>query len=116
VGEWKVFPEKKIPFYPVDWGRTKELVSRTPPEGAAKSERVMVKITEYLPGYVHEFHSHPQEEIILVLEGKGFSETKAEKKEIGPGDVVFIPADEVHATHNPGDVPLRAFIIKCPPD
>ncbi len=79
--------------------------------------RCRCRITEYLPGYVHKLHVHPvQDEIIFVLEGKGASETATGKREIGPGDVVLVPAGVHHATYNPNSEVLRAIIIKSPPD
>lgn len=114
---WAVFSEKEVDFETVDWGRTKVLVGRSAPEGRGQTEKVLVKITEYLPGYVHEMHVHPeQDEIIFVLSGQGISETEEGRAEIGPGDVVHVPAGTKHATLNPGEVPLRAVIIKSPPD
>ncbi|MCL6610220.1 MAG: cupin domain-containing protein [Peptococcaceae bacterium] len=109
-----VLNESDIPFFSVDWGRTKVLVGKGSP---AASDRVMVKITEYLPGYIHEKHVHPvQEEIIFVLSGRGLTETAGGKRDIKPGDVVFIPAGLEHATYNPYKETLRAVIIKSPPD
>jgi mannose-6-phosphate isomerase-like protein (cupin superfamily) len=106
--------EKDEPFYSVAWGRTKSLVAK---ESPAFSDKVQVRITEYLPGFVHTLHVHPtQDEVIYVLEGKGASETKSGKQEIGPGDVVLVPAGVEHATYNPNAEVLRAIIIKSPPD
>ena len=102
------------PFYPVAWGRTKGLVAK---ESTAFSDKVQVRITEYLPGYVHTLHVHPsQDEIIFVLEGKGASETASGKQEIEAGDVVLVPAGVEHATYNPNQKIMRAIIIKSPPD
>jgi mannose-6-phosphate isomerase-like protein (cupin superfamily) len=102
--------EKDATFYSVAWGRTKSLVAEGSP---AISDKVQVRITEYL----HTLHVHPtQDEIIFVLEGKGASETKSGKQEIGPGDVVLVPAGVEHATYNPNTEVLRAIIIKSPPD
>lgn len=109
-----VLNESDIAFFRVDWGRTKVLVGKG---SLAPSERVMVKITEYLPGFIHEKHVHPdQEEIIFVLSGRGLTETFSGRRDIGPGDVVWIPAGLEHATNNPYSEALRAVIIKCPPD
>jgi quercetin dioxygenase-like cupin family protein len=109
-----ILNEKDAPFYTVDWGRTKSLVAK---ESVAFSDKVQVRITEYLPGYVHKLHVHPtQDEIIFVLEGRGASETASGKKEIGVGDVVLVPAGVPHATYNPHAETMRAVIIKSPPD
>ncbi len=109
-----ILNEKDALFYAVDWGRTKGLVAK---ESIACSDKVQVRITEYLPGYVHKLHVHPtQDEIIFVLEGKGASETASGKREIGVGDVVLVPAGVAHATYNPNSEVMRAIIIKSPPD
>jgi quercetin dioxygenase-like cupin family protein len=106
--------EADAPFYPVAWGRTKGLVAK---ESPAFSDKVQVRITEYLPGDVHTLHVHPlQDEIIFVQSGKGASETRSGKQEIVPGDVVWVPAGVEHATYNPNQEVLRAIIIKSPPD
>jgi uncharacterized RmlC-like cupin family protein len=103
-----------IPFRQVDWGLTKDLVG---PERMG-SEMIRLKITEYQPGFTHKLHMHPsQEEVIFVLEGRGITETREDKIEIGPGSVVFVPAGVYHATVNLSTTePLRAVIVKSPPD
>ena len=109
----KVVLSDAVNFQPVDWGLTKNLVG---PESVG-SEKIKVNITEYLPGYSHKLHVHPnQEEVIFVLSGKGVSETNSDKKEIGPGSVVFVPPGVPHATINtePSES-LKAVIIKSPP-
>ena len=109
----KVVLSDAVEFQTVDWGLTKNLVG---PESMG-SEKVKVNITEYLPGYSHKLHVHPnQEEVIFVLSGKGVSQTNEDTKEIGPGSVAFVPAGVAHATINtdPSES-LKAVIIKSPP-
>ena len=47
-------------------------------------------------GVRNKFHSHNYEQILIVTEGKGIIATEEEEKVIAAGDVVFIPANEVH--------------------
>lgn len=110
----KILMEDEIEFEKVAWGLTKELVN--PQTVGAK--RIKVKITEWLPGHVHKKHVHPdQEEVIFVLSGKGMTETPEERREIGPGSVVFIDDGESHTTWNLSDTEsLRAIVIKAPPE
>ena len=110
----KIFMEDEIEFDTVAWGLTKELVN--PQTVGAK--KVKVKITEWLPGHVHKKHVHPdQEEVIFVLSGRGMAQTREEKREIGPGAVMFIGAGEAHTTWNVSDTEsLRAVVIKAPPE
>ena len=91
----KIFMEDEIEFEKVAWG-----------------------LTEWLPGHVHKKHVHPdQEEVIFVLSGKGMAETQEEKREIGPGAVLFVGAGETHTTWNLSDTEsLRAVVIKAPPE
>ena len=110
----KILKEEDIQFENVAWGLTKELVN--PQTVGAK--KVKVKITEWLPGHVHKKHVHPdQEEVIFVLSGKGMAQTQEEKREIGPGSVVFVGAGEQHTTWNLNDAEsLREIVIKAPPE
>jgi mannose-6-phosphate isomerase-like protein (cupin superfamily) len=110
----KVIDADTIEYEKVVWGLTKEIIA---PKNVG-SEKVKVKITEYLPGYAHKPHVHPhQEEVIFVLSGRGATETEGRKMEIGPGSVVFVAAGEPHATYNLSDSePLKAIIIKAPPE
>ena len=51
------------------------------------------------------------------LSGKGMAQTQEEKREIGPGAVMFIGAGEAHTTWNLSDTEsLRAIVIKAPPE
>jgi quercetin dioxygenase-like cupin family protein len=108
-----VVAECDVPMTDVEWGRTKVLVGK----GAeAEAPLFMMKITEYMPGHAHDWHDHPQDEVIFVLSGRGVTELSDGKREIVPGDMVFVPAGVRHATHNSHAEPLRAIIIKSPPD
>ncbi len=105
-----VMDVEKAPFSPVDWGQTKILVS----PDANGSEHVRVGLTEYHPDTPHEPHAHPgQEEVIWVLSGRGYTETKGEKIDLYPGAVAFIPAGMEHKTAAV-DNTMRAIIIKGP--
>lgn len=103
-----------IPFNKVDWGQTKELVGRY---CVAKSENLLVKITEYLPHFQHSPHVHTeQEEVIIVLSGKAITESPTGRIDIYPGCIVHVPRNLKHATYNPYDEPCRCIIIKSPAD
>lgn len=43
-----------------------------------------------------EGHSHPHEEIYIVIRGEGLVHVGEETEKIIPGDVIEIPADEYH--------------------
>ena len=109
-----VISDCDVPMMNVQWGRTKILLG---PGSEARAPQIMMKITEYMPGGAHDWHAHPQQdEVIFVLSGRGSTETSAGKQEIVPGDMVYVPAGVRHATYNTHVEPLRAIIIKSPPD
>ena len=113
-GKVVVISDCDVPMMQVQWGRTKILLG---PGSEARDPGVMMKITEYMPGGAHDWHSHPDQcEVIFVLSGRGLTETAAGKQEIVPGDMVYVPAGVRHATYNTHVEPLRAIIIKSPPD
>ena len=110
----KIVIEDEIEFEAVEWGLTKEIVT---PHNTG-SEKIKVIITEFLPGYIHERHTHPdQEEVIYVLSGNGRARTTEEEREIGPGTVIYIPAAEPHTIWNDSRTEsLRILIVKSPPN
>lgn len=111
MAQTRVFLERDIPFAPVAWGQTKVLVGTTPGGGA---DRLYVAITEYLPGMGHAMHSHAEDdEIMVIVSGKGYTLSDGVRQDLGPGSVVHIPAGCAHENVPVGDVPLRAIIIKA---
>ena len=73
------------------------------------SEKVMVGQTIYPPGSTHEHHLHPDaEEVVIVMSGRGWHRVGSEFYDIGPGDIVFIPAN---APHSAGSDPAEAMVI-----
>ena len=61
-----------------------------------ESKEYDVNMVNFGKGVRNKFHSHDHEQILIVTEGKGIIATEKEEKVIGPGDVVLIPAHEVH--------------------
>ena len=60
------------------------------------------------------WHNQEQEEIYLVLEGRGEVCVGAERREIVAGQAVFLPPGEFHQLTNLGDSPLHMIYIYCP--
>jgi len=55
-----------------------------------------------------ELHFHPTEEVYLVFQGEGVVVVGPRQKKVHPGDVVFIPPNQMHTMSNPAgtDRPL----------
>ena len=95
----------------LDWGQLRWL--SCPPATGAK-ELTVIDVT-VAPGMGHDFHKHPdQEEVIYVIAGTVEQWMDREKRILGPGDSLFIPADMVHASFNVGAADARIVAILGP--
>src|SRR5436190_15360670 len=59
------------------------------------------------PGGYTPHHSHNYEHEVYIIEGQGRVEQDGQFREIGGGDVVFVPANRVHQFVNQGKTPLK---------
>jgi len=65
------------------------------------------------PGGHTPLHRHNYEHEVMILSGKGLVRGDETIREVHAGDVVFMPANELHQFRNTGDEPL-AFICLVP--
>jgi len=72
-----------------------------------------MRLFEMAPGGYSPLHAHPWEHEVFVLRGKGRVVRKGSDVKIGPGDFVFIAADEKHQFRNVGKSML-SFICLIP--
>ena len=96
----------------LDWGELRWL-SNPPTTGARQLTVIDVSLA---PGKGHDFHKHPdQEEVLLIIAGEVEQWLDREKRLLGPGDSVFIPAGMVHASFNAGsgEAKLAAILGPC---
>ena len=63
---------------------------------APESNEYEVNVVNFGKGVRNKFHSHDYEQILIVTAGKGIIATEKEERVITVGDVVFIPANEIH--------------------
>ncbi len=61
-----------------------------------RGDRIEVSYYRYPAGTVKKPHTHPEEQIIIVLKGSMGYRVKGQEKILGPGEVVRIPANEEH--------------------
>ena len=66
------------------------------------------------PGQATDRHYHARtEEIYVLLDGEGEMEVEGERRSVGPGEAVLIPAGAWHQIRA-GDAPVR-FLCCCAP-
>lgn len=70
-------------------------------------------ITIFPPGAKHDIHRHPNaEETEYIVEGHGIARVGDDDVEMGPGDIVFVKADDYHGFYNTSETD-RAVMVWC---
>lgn len=68
------------------------------------------------PGMGPSLHRHPYPEVFITQEGTAtFLLGEGEQREVGPGEIVVVPAGQWHGFVNSGDGPLRQIDIHVSP-
>jgi quercetin dioxygenase-like cupin family protein len=100
-------------FFPTD----NELVRLTIFPGVhiatCAGEKMMLSIVDLEPNSVVEEHSHPHEQVGILLEGEATFIIGGESKQVKPGDLWRIPGNVPHKVIN-GNRPGKAIDIFCP--
>ncbi|MBT6277785.1 MAG: cupin domain-containing protein [Chromatiales bacterium] len=72
-------------------------------------------IQEVAPGSFVRQHAHDgNEELILVMEGKGVALIEGEEHAMQPGTTLYLASQEKHKFTNTADSPLRFFWVLMP--
>jgi len=66
-------------------------------------EKVMMTRIVYRDGVIVPEHSHPAEQIMLIESGRLWAKVGDEEQEVGPGNLVVIASNQVHAFRQLGD-------------
>ena len=70
-------------------------------------------VGEIPPGRAPE-HSHPYDEVVLVLEGEGVLHAGTGDRPLAPGSCVHLPPGEPHCLENTGRATLRVLGVFHP--
>jgi mannose-6-phosphate isomerase-like protein (cupin superfamily) len=68
------------------------------------------------PGRGPRLHRHAYAEVFVIQEGRAVYTAGDERREVGPGDVVVVPAGVPHRFESSGDVPLRQLSLHLAPE
>jgi len=79
----------------------------------AAADRTMLSVAEMEPHAVVEEHSHPHEQVGMVVSGRAIFIIGDEQKTLGPGDLFRIPGGVKHKVIAL-DEPVRALDVFCP--
>lgn len=94
-----VFDWNSIPAKPTEVGSVRSFFkART-----ATLDELEMHVTTLEPGKAsHPPHRHPNEELIIVMQGTVETLSNGEWKRIGPGSVIFNASNQLHGLRNAG--------------
>jgi quercetin dioxygenase-like cupin family protein len=73
-------------------------------------------LVKFAPGARNKFHSHKNEEIMVIVEGKGIVATKEKEYVCTPGMIVFLPPGLVHWHGATKDSTFAHYVVVCQPN
>lgn len=59
-------------------------------------EGIDIIVVRFGPGARTYLHAHHVPQVLHCMEGRGILATEQVRNEVGPGDVVYVPANEMH--------------------
>lgn len=101
-----------VPTQLFDWGALKWMAS----PDVNDCRRFSAGIVNLKPGKGHDLHTHPDsDEILYFIGGSGEQTVEDDTREVGPGEMVFIPSGVEHGTINTGWETLQLLAVYSPP-
>ena len=79
----------------------------------AAGNGIMLSLVEFEPSAIVELHSHPHEQMGILLEGEMTFIIDGERHLLGPGDMWRIPGDVEHSAIA-GEAPVKALDVFHP--
>ena len=70
---------------------------------------------KFEPGGTYELHSHPHEQMSVIVSGRMRLTVGDEVRDIGPGDMWYAPANVKHGGEILGDEPVVFIDVYAPP-
>ena len=84
--------------------------------GQFGSQNLTITWVDCAPGSEQRLHSHePQEQVYVIVSGKGLMKVEGDEREVGAGTMVFVPPRSEHAIRNIGDETLTYVSATAPP-
>lgn len=80
------------------------------------TERSQLVVMSVLPGDDIGLEVHDLDQVLVFVSGKGYSLLAGERRALGPGTVVVVPAGVEHNIVNDGDTPLKLYTVYAPPE
>jgi quercetin dioxygenase-like cupin family protein len=103
------FSWEEIQAKPSPNGRSRSMVRAA----TATLDELEIHVTTLPPGQAsHAPHTHPEEEVIIIKEGRVEAFQAGVTRVVGPGAVLFMASGEPHAVKNVGDTPATYHVMQ----
>src|SRR6266550_7388420 len=84
--------------------------------GQFGAKNLAITLVQGAPGSMQAVHGHPDnEQIYVIVRGRGVMQVADEMREVGEGTLVYIPPGAAHAIKNTSDEPLVFVSATSPP-
>lgn len=83
-------------------------------ENDVRGDHLAVTWVDILPGSMQRPHRHVPEQIYVIIRGRGKMKVDNAVKEIGVGDIVYIPSNSIHGIENISDETLTYISAATP--
>ena len=80
----------------------------------ATGESCQLLWAKFEPGGTYELHSHPHEQMSVIVSGRMRLTVGDEIRDIGPGDMWYAPANVKHGGYIIGNEPVFFYRRLCP--
>ena len=72
-------------------------------EKTVGAKKMSMGVSKFRPGMVSEMMAHEEEELVIVIKGRGKLRLPDGEVRFEAGDGIYIPADQPHSVVNDGD-------------
>jgi quercetin dioxygenase-like cupin family protein len=86
-------------------------VTRQPLITGEQSKQFVMSQINFSAGVRNHFHTHTNDQVLIVTSGKGICATAKEEVTVFPGDVILFPAGEKHWHGATSDSPFSHIFV-----
>src|SRR5437763_9034436 len=101
---------KAVDWNSMPWERVREGVERK----AFSGDGATLSMNRLQPGHEPRAHSHPNEQIVYILEGQIDFHIGADVRRLGPGNLLVLPPNVEHYGVVVGDEPVLNLDVFTP--
>lgn len=82
--------------------------------GDAGEDQLAVTMVDIEPGAKQRLHNHPEVQVYVIIAGTGQMQVGDDTQTVNPGDLIYIPTNQMHGIENTGDSTLSYVSAATP--